>query len=115
MRQSKLFEEQASSSSVDDMQLMLYALGEFQARGKALAERELPLDRLRGAVRRACEAFGRTMLADESVVTVLDKLGAQVRRVPAFVAKHPFRVTVSSQLAERALNRYKETLAKARQ
>jgi hypothetical protein len=37
--------------------ILLYALGEFQSRGKVLAERELALDRLRGAFKRASEKF----------------------------------------------------------
>ena len=114
MHQPKLFEGR-SSSSTDDEQLMLYALGDFQARGKVLAERELPLDRLRGAVRRACDVFGRDMPDDALIVTALERLSAQVRRVPTFVAKHPFRVTVPTQLAERALNHYQEILSQAKQ
>ena len=112
MCQPNLFEG-SPSRSVDDEHLMLYALGEFQARGKALAERELPLDRLRGAVRRACEVFGSDMLEDGSVVTTLNRLGAQVKQVPSFIAKHPFRITVPTSLAERARLYYEEVLSAA--
>ena len=46
---------------------------------------------------------GRTV-----TVAALAALGASVRRVPAFVAKHPYRVVVSAPLAERALAFVKE-------
>lgn len=90
---------------------MLYALGEFQARGKLLAERDLPLDRLRGALRRAAENFDLTELSDEQAAEALGALGAHVRRVPAFFAKHPFRVVAPASLAERALDFYRQTNA----
>jgi hypothetical protein len=35
-------------------------------------------------------------------------LGAEVRQVPPFVAKHPFRVIVPDELAERAQHTYRE-------
>ena len=90
--------------------LLLYALGEFQARGKILAERQLALDRLRGAFKRAAEKFQTAELSDEKLAETLEKLGARVVRKPSFVAKHPFRVTVSSVLALRAHEFYKQTL-----
>lgn len=89
---------------------MLYALGEFQARGKVLANRELALDRLRGAFKRAAEKFGLAEMPDEKISDGLIKLGAKVRRVPNFVAKHPFRVTIESELAERAKEIYRKLL-----
>ncbi|HEX8179118.1 MAG TPA: hypothetical protein VF525_06185 [Pyrinomonadaceae bacterium] len=106
MEQPKLFGQQASSGTVAGEQLVLYALGEFQARGKTLAARELPLDRLRGALRRAAEAFGVVELSDEDAVAAFSTLGAHVQRVPPFVAKHPFRVTVPLKVAERAREFY---------
>ena len=90
-------------NDADDMErLTLYALGDFQSRGKVLAERRLALDRLRGAFKRASEKFGAGELSDRQLAENLQKLGARVDEVPSFVAKHPFRVTVSVDLAERA-------------
>lgn len=102
MKQTSFFEKQTKHDDVDLERVALYALGDFQARGKVLAERDLPLDRLRGALKRAAEAFDIEELTDESAVMILSRLGAEVRRVPTFVAKHPFRVIVSQELAERA-------------
>jgi hypothetical protein len=48
-------------------------------------------------------------LPDERAVAALRTLGADVRQVPSFVAKHPFRVTVPGALAARALSAYRET------
>lgn len=109
MRQPTLFDEADTSRAVDAEQVALYALGEFQARGKLLAERDLPLDRLRGALKRACEAFGQQELSDERAVAAFSQLGANVRRVPSFVAKHPFRVIVPTALAERARRFFNES------
>lgn len=92
----------SNKNSVDDEQVVLYALGNFQARGKVLINRELPLDRLRGALKRAAEKFDTDALTDERFAEVLTSLGARVRRVPTFVAKHPFRVIVGQDLAERS-------------
>jgi hypothetical protein len=39
----------------------------------------------------------------------LDALGANVRRVPTFVAKHPFRVIVPEPLAEKSRSFFLET------
>lgn len=96
--QPTLFEPQ----SVDDEKILLYALGEFQARGKVLAERELPFDRLHGAFRRAAEKFQTAELTDEAIIERLEKMGAAIVRKPSFVAKYPFRVTVHAELAEKA-------------
>lgn len=104
MRQKTFFEKEPAGGEIDPTLVVLYALGDFQARGKVLAERELPLDRLRGALRRAVEVFGADELDDEQAGTTLAALGARVRRVPSFVAKHPFRVTVPPELAARALS-----------
>jgi hypothetical protein len=110
MRQPTLFEKQTDGQEVDAEGLTLYALGEFQARGKALAERDLPLDRLRGAIKRACEAHGIEELTDERAVAALASIGANIRRVQPFVAKHPFRVIVHAELAQRALAFYHKTI-----
>lgn len=101
MNQPTLFD--AAEKTVDAENIVLYALGEFQARKKELVGRELPLDRLRGAFRRAAEAFEIAELTDEALAKELEKLGARIVRVPNFVAKHPFRVTVQTELAQRAV------------
>ncbi len=114
MRQSKLFEQEtAPEDAVDVEQLILLALGEFQARGKVLAERVLPLDRLRGALRRATESIGAAELEDARAVAALRSLGAEVRQVPSYVAKHPFRIIIHAALAERARRVYEEARSEA--
>lgn len=95
-------------SFADAERISLYALGEFQSRGKLLAERELPLDRLRGAFRRATEKFQAAELSDQAIIEQLEKMGAKIVRKPSFVAKHPFRVTIHSALAEKAATVFKE-------
>lgn len=105
--QPTLFDADAETIGID--RVLLYALGEFQSRGKILAERELALDRLRGAFRRATDKFGLTELSDDKIADGLLKLGANVRRVPSFVAKHPFRVTIQSELANKAEEIYQST------
>lgn len=107
--QPTLFE--AVGNAPETEKILLYALGEFQSRGKVLAERELPLDRLRGAFKRAAEKFGVEEFSDERIAENLKKIGARVVQVPSFVAKHPFRVTVSEILAERALRFYKKQIS----
>lgn len=101
MRQPTFFDREKVDGGAAE-RLVLYAFGDFQARGHVLAERELPLDRLRGALRRAAEELGLEELGDEPAAEAMSALGAQVRRVPTFFAKHPFRVTVPAPLAERA-------------
>ena len=110
MNQPQLFETKTQSSEIE--KVLLYALGEFQARGLALAGRELPLDRLRGALRRAADELSVEELSDESSVAALESLGALVRRVPPFVAKHPYRVTVGAELSARAREFYDEQTTK---
>lgn len=112
MEQPTLFAERTQGSAVSGEQLVLFALGEFQARGKALVARELPLDRLRGALRRAAETLGVAELSDDAAVAAFESLGAQVGRVPPYVAKHPFRVTVSAGLAARAHEFYQRATAR---
>lgn len=108
MKQPELFAGSKTKDALDLDRVVLYALADFQLRGKLLAERDLPLDRLRGALRRAAEFFGVTELSDEDAVAALQTLGASVRRVPPYVAKHPFRVTIPGELAERAKQFYRD-------
>jgi len=99
------------AKTIEAEKILLYALGEFQSRGKVLANRELALDRLRGAFKRAAEKFGTEEFSDERIADVLIKLDAKVVKVPNFVAKHPFRVTIQSELAETAKKVYQESLS----
>lgn len=111
MDQPTLFE--AKTQNIEAEKIILYALGDFQSRKKVLAERELALDRLRGAFKRACEVFGVEELSDEVLAKTLEKLGANVKKRPSFVAKHPYHITVQTELAERAFEFYKSKLEKA--
>lgn len=108
MNQPTLFEAKIDAPETE--KLTLYALGEFQARKKVLADRELALDRLRGAFKRASEKFGVSEFSDKQIAENLENLGARVVEVPSFVAKHPFRVTVSNDLAEKAKMFYQTSL-----
>lgn len=108
MNQPTLFE--AETQNIEAEKIILYALGDFQSRKKILAERELALDRLRGAFKRAAEVFGVEELSDEVLAETLEKLGANVKKRPSFVAKHPFNVTVHNELAERAFEFYKSEI-----
>jgi hypothetical protein len=109
MRQNSFFDVEAEPGGQEAARLVLYALGDFQARGKVLAGRDLPFDRLRGAFRRAAAAYNAAELDDESAASALDALGAKVRRVPTFFAKHPFRVVVPEPLAEKSRHFFLET------
>ena len=106
--QPTLFEAEDENAGIE--KVLLFALGDFQSRKKVLADRELPLDRLRGAFKRATEKFGIAELSDEQIAEMLEKLGAKIVKVQSFVAKHPFRVTVSNDLAFKANEFYKQTL-----
>ena len=108
MNQPELFEPKTENAEIE--RILLYALGEFQSRKKVLAERELALDRLRGAFKRAAEKFGIPEQSDEKIAENLEKLGAKIVRLQSFIAKHPFRVTVSNELARRAQEFYRQTL-----
>ena len=108
IEQPSLFK--AESAAPDIERVLLYALGEFQSRGKVLANRELALDRLRGAFKRAAEKFEVEEFSDEKIANGLEKLNAKVIKVPNFVAKHPFRVTIQKDLAERARQIYQDSL-----
>ncbi|HRH41312.1 MAG TPA: hypothetical protein PKY82_06670 [Pyrinomonadaceae bacterium] len=110
MSQPTLFEPKTTEVE----KIILYALGDFQSRKKVLAERELALDRLSGAFKRACEVFEIDEINDEQIAASLEKLGAKVVKVPSFVAKHPFRVTVSNELAENSAQFYQNELLKAK-
>ncbi|MDT4967975.1 MAG: hypothetical protein QOJ64_2712 [Acidobacteriota bacterium] len=111
MRQPTLFDRPTNRKVVDVEEVVLYALGDFQSRGKVLAGRNLPLDRLRGALRRASEEFNTDEFSDAVAVGIFESLGAEVRRVPSFVAKHPFRIIVPTSLAKRAQRVYEEAIA----
>jgi hypothetical protein len=113
MQQPNFFEKERGTPTLSAEQLVLHALGDFQARGKVLAGRELALDRLRGALRRTAEAFGVEELSDEEIAATLNTLGAKVHRVPSFVAKHPYRVTVHAELAAQALQAYRVSSPKS--
>lgn len=115
MRQPTFFDKESDRHAIDAEQVVLRALGDFQSRGKVLAQRDLPLDRLRGALRRASEALDVEELSDERAVAAFRALGADVRQVPSFVAKHPFRVTVSEELAARASEAYQQMIAVEKQ
>lgn len=93
--------------NADSEKVILFALGEFQTRGFQLIDRELPLDRLRGAFKRAAEQFGLAEFSDEKIAEILAGLGADIKKVPSYVAKHPFRVTVKTQLAINSLEIYR--------
>jgi hypothetical protein len=107
--QPTLFEERDATISTED--LVLFALGDFQSRGKLLADRELALDRLLGAFRRAAELPGGRVLTDHEIADVLRQLGAQVHEVPTFVAKHPFKVIVTKELAEKSEQFYRDKIS----
>lgn len=102
--QPTLFEKITENVEIETV--LLYALGEFQARGHKLAGRELALDRLRYAVDRACERLCVEPLPDETVASLLKKVGAGVVEIPDYFAKRPYRVTVPSALASEALTVY---------
>jgi hypothetical protein len=109
LEQPTLFVEQ--EATVPTEELVLFALGDFQSRGKQLADRELALDRLLGAIRRAAELPGGRLLEDHEIATSLRELGAEVHEVPTFVAKHPFKVIVPTELAEKSAQFYREKLS----
>ncbi|MEZ5425193.1 MAG: hypothetical protein R2747_02905 [Pyrinomonadaceae bacterium] len=108
--QPNLFE--AKTGRGDGEKIVLYALGEFQSRGFQLIDRELALDRLRGAFKRSAEGFGSEELPDEKLAQILTEIGAQVKKVPSYVAKHPYRITIGNELAIRAFDCYKRETEK---
>lgn len=103
--------ELIASDPVAVEDVILFALGDFQARKKVLAGRELALDRLGGALRRAGMHLNSEDFSDDTFAEGLEKLGAKVVKVPSFVAKHPYRVTVTAELAERASEFFRQKIA----
>ncbi len=104
--QPTLFDTKSDNDETE--KIILFALGEFQSRGFELIGRELPLDRLRGAFKRAAEGFGYDEFSDEKIAGILEKLGAHIKKVPIYVAKHPFRITVNAEIAHNAFEIYKQ-------
>ncbi len=102
--QPTLFDKEKGDEFAE--KVILFALGDFQSRGFDLIDRELALDRLRGAFRRATDIFDVEEFSDDETVKILGGLGAIVKRVPSYVAAHPFRVTVDQKLAKRASEVY---------
>lgn len=100
MAQPGLFDGGTEATTLE--RALLFALGDFQSRKKVLADRELALDRLRGAFLRAFARFEISEPSDEAVAAALERLGAHIKRVPSFVAKHPFRITVPHAMARAA-------------
>lgn len=109
MNQPMLFEQSTKSVALEDV--LLYALGDFQSRGKVLSDRELALDRLRGAFLRAFAKFRIAELPDEQIVNGLRTLGVDVTELPSFVAKHPFRLTVSEKISTHSRTYYAKITA----
>lgn len=105
VNQPTLFE--AKNDEGETEKVILFALGEFQSRGFELINRELPLDRLRGAFKRSAESFGFEEFSDEKIAGILAKLGANIKKVPIYVAKHPFKITINTELAQNAFEIYK--------
>lgn len=95
--QPKLFEKPVEV--VDLETVILYALGDFQSRGKILANRELAFDRLRGAFLRAFSKFGIPESREEDIVRSLRGLGANVIEIPKYRAIRPYKITVFETLA----------------
>ena len=48
--------------------------------------------------------------SDEEIAKGLETLDAKIIKVPNFVAKHPFRVTIQKDLAEQAKQIYQDSL-----
>lgn len=111
MEQPGLFDERPDNDGLE--RALLFALGDFQSRNKVLAGRELALDRLRGAFRRAFVRFSIEEPADDRVAEALGRLGARIERVPTFVAKHPFRITIGAELAATGREYYQRFNAKS--
>lgn len=105
--QPNLFDKITEEADLEN--IILYGLGEFQLRGFDLIDRRLAFDRLRWAFKRAAESFGLAEFSDGELAIVLEKLGANVEKIPTYVAKHPFRVTVDTNLAIRASEFYQNT------
>ena len=103
--QPTLFEPNSKTTDIE--KVLLYALGDFQKRGFELIGRKLPLDRLLGAFKRGFEHFEISESSDREIAETLRKLGAKIDEVPTYVAKHPYRITVFQELADKSLIFYK--------
>ena len=104
--QPGLFDQKPDDANIET--IVLFGLGEFQSRGFELIGRRLPLDRLRGAFKRAAAELDLPEPADKTIVGALERLGGEVMQLPGFVAKHPFRITIRKALAEMAAERYRQ-------
>lgn len=93
-----------TSASLDDA--ILFALGEFQSRGHALADRPIAFDRLRGAFLRSFERHAIVAPTDADIADAIRRLGGQVEQLPQFVAKHPYRITIGDELARHAAEHF---------
>jgi hypothetical protein len=98
--QPKLFEK--LDEVVDLETVILYALGDFQSRGKVLADRELAFDRLRGAFLRAFSKFGIPEPPEQTIVETLKCLGAVVIEIQPYIAKRPYRIATPLKIAAKA-------------
>ena len=103
--QPGLFDSPTEDVRIEEV--VLYALGDFQARGLLLEGRTLALDRLLAAFRRSFDEFGVEPLSDDMLAKQLARAGAKVDEVPSYVAKHPYRVTVGTELGARSLRFYR--------
>lgn len=104
--QPTLFESAKPDVTVET--LVLFALGDFLARGHKLSGRWLPFDRLRGAFNRASDRLGCDQIRVEEILKQLKQLGAEVIEMPDFMAKWPYRIRVSDQIADRATEVFTE-------
>lgn len=104
MNQPKLFEQSNETVALEDV--LLYALGDFQSRGKVLVDRELALDRLHGAFLRSFAKFGIAQLSDKTVIEGLRDLSVTVTEVHNFVAKRPYRVSVNDEICRKAVEQF---------
>lgn len=109
MQQPGLFESSGEDVRIEDV--IRFALGDFRSRGLELGGRTLALDRLLGAFRRAYEEFGIEPVSDSEIAEGLRAAGAFVEELPAYVAKHPYRVTVPEQLAVECLEYFESRRA----
>lgn len=88
--------------------VVLYALGDFQARGHRLSGRWLPFDRLRGAFSRACKQLGCEVAPIQDILAELKYIGAEIIDLPDFMAKWPYRIRIPDELARRAAATFAE-------
>ncbi|MER3632581.1 MAG: hypothetical protein C4325_10810 [Blastocatellia bacterium] len=81
--------------------VVLYALGDFQARW-------LPFDRLRGAFSRASKQLGCEVAPIQDILAELKYIGAEIIDLPDFMAKWPYRIRIPDELARRAAATFAE-------